>query len=115
MWIALIALIGTAGSSAFTYRTSRATTAVEQSKVDAAAFERAKAIYESALTTLEEQLERMRIRLDTVTSQLAQEQDTSSAMRVKVRALEAQVALFEQTVAELRRQLAMSGIPVKED
>lgn len=111
MWIAVIALAGTVVTGAFTYKTSRATTRVEESKVDAAAYDRAKQIYESALKLLEEQLEKVRAQLDTVTTQLAQEQDASAAMKLKIRALEEQVATFERTVSDLRLQLARSGIP----
>ncbi|MEU6710019.1 hypothetical protein ABZ897_00955 [Nonomuraea sp. NPDC046802] len=114
MWIALIALAGTVAGGAVTYRTSRATTAVEQNKVDAAAYDRAKAIYESALQLLEEQLERVRVQLTTVTTQLAQEQDTSNAMRMQIRGLTNQIADLERTVADLRLQLSRAGIPVEE-
>lgn len=111
MWIALIAMAGTIVTGVITYRTSRATTHVEETKVDAAAYDRAKTIYESALKLLEEQLEKVRAQLTTVTVQLAQEQDASAAMKLKIRALEDQVATFERTVADLRLQLSMSGIP----
>lgn len=94
----------------FSYRSSTRANAVEENKVDAAAYERAKTIYESALKTLEEQLERMRLRLDEVTSQLTKEQDSSIAMRMQIRELQAQVTTFERTVADLRLQLSKSGI-----
>lgn len=111
MWIALIALVGSIVGGILTWRQSKATTRVEQNKVDAAAYERAKAIYESALNTLEEQLDRLRIRLDTVTDQLTREQDSSIAMRTQIRELTLQVEVLERTVADLRLQLSRTGMP----
>jgi septal ring factor EnvC (AmiA/AmiB activator) len=117
MWVALSALLGALGSAAFSARSASKSTAVEGSKVDAAAYDRAKEIYESALETLEEQLVRVRTRLDEVTGQLTQELDTSAAMRTQIRALQGQVTELEHTVADLRLQLSKSAIdpvPTKE-
>ncbi|MER7126734.1 hypothetical protein [Micrococcus luteus] len=94
----------------FSYRASTRATAVEGSKVDAAAYERARAIYESALQTLEDQLVKLRERMTELNQQLAQEQDTSNAMRAQIRELRSQVDLLEDTVTDLRLQLSKSGI-----
>lgn len=114
MWIGLIALAGTIVTGAFSARNARATARVEQSKVDADAYNRAKAIYESALDTVEEQLERVRAQLDRVTHELAQEQDTSASLRAEVRVLRTTVATLERTIADSRVQMSKSGIPVPE-
>ncbi|GII84611.1 hypothetical protein Ssi03_26010 [Sphaerisporangium siamense] len=108
--VAVIAGVSAVIGAGFSYRASTRANAVEEDKVDAAAYERAKAIYESALKTLEEQLERMRRRLDEVTDQLTREQDSSMAMRLQIRELQAQVSTFERTVSDLRLQLSKSGI-----
>lgn len=114
IWVAAIACLGSLGAAAFSARSASRSTAVEASKVDAAAFERARSIYESALKTLEEQLERMRTRVDTLTQQLAQEQDASIAMRRQIREFQEQVEELERTVADLRVQMAKSGLPAPE-
>jgi TolA-binding protein len=114
MWVALAALLGALGSAAFSARSNSRAVAVEASKVDAAAYDRAKTIYESALETLEEQLERMRTRLEIVTQHLAQEQDASIAMRAQIHQFRIQVVTLERTVADLRVQLAKAGIPAAE-
>lgn len=110
VWVALVACAGALGSALFSARSANRSTAVESSKVDAAAYERAKAIYESALKLLEEQLHSVRTRLDQVTGQLTQEQDTSMLMRAQIRAFQMQVAELERTVADLRLQMSKSGI-----
>lgn len=114
MWIALIAMAGTIVTGVITYRTSRATTHVEQTKVDAAAYDRARLIYEGALTTLEEQLAGVRSQLNSVSAQLAQEQDTSAGLRRQIRDLRIQMAELEQTVSDLRIALSQAGISQKE-
>ncbi|WP_436759316.1 hypothetical protein [Streptosporangium sp. V21-05] len=114
IWIAVVACIGALGSAAFTAaasrRTARVTEAVETSKVDAAAFDRARAIYESALQTLEEQSLKLRERMGELNQQLAHEQDASAEMRQQIRDLRAQVDLLEETVADLRLQLSKADI-----
>lgn len=114
IWVAAIACLGSLGAAAFSARSASRSTAVEASKVDAAAFDRAKSIYESALQTLEEQLERMRTRLDTVTQQLTQEQDASIGMRQQIREFQTQVEALERTVSDLRVRLSLAGIPTHE-
>ncbi len=62
--IALIAGAVSLASAGFTYRSNRATSRVEETKVDAAAFDRARAIYEGALSRMDgeiaHQAERLR-------------------------------------------------------
>lgn len=114
MWIGLIALAGTIVTGAFSARNARATARVEQHKVDAEAFARAKGIYEAALDTVEEQLERVRTQLDRVSHELAQEQDTSASLRAEVRVLRTTVATLERIIADSRLQMAKSGIPAQQ-
>lgn len=83
---------------------------IERSKVDAEAFNRAKAIYEDALAQLERQLDRVQVQFERLNEQLAKEQDSSFAMRNQIRTLQAQIALLERTVSALRTQLIHAGI-----
>ncbi|MBO4272373.1 hypothetical protein [Microbispora triticiradicis] len=110
IWVAAIACVGSLGAAGFSARSANRSTKVEESKVDAEAYQRAKAVYESALDTMEEQLKQVRERLDVVTNQLTQEQDASIALRRQVRDLQTQLAAMEQTVADLRIQLSKAGI-----
>lgn len=71
---------------------------VKTVEVDAAAYERARAMYESGIRQLEEQIGRL-------STQVNEERDASNLLRNQVRAL-------EDLVAQLRRQLIQSGIDV---
>jgi chromosome segregation ATPase len=81
-----------------TTKAAAATNRVEAAKVDAAAYERARALYESGIQQLEEQLTRLR-------TQVNEERDVSNQLRNQVNAL-------EETVARLRRQMILAGIDV---
>lgn len=78
--------------------TANATVRVKTVEVDAAAYERARLLYESGITQLEEQIGRLR-------AQVNEERDSSNRLRDQVGAL-------EETVARLRRQLILAGIDV---
>jgi len=110
VWIAIVACVGAVVSAAFTASASRRSARVEASKVDAAAYDRAKLIYESALQTLEEQSVKLRERMAELNQQLAQELDTSAVMRQQIRDLRVQVDLLEETVADLRLQLSKADM-----
>lgn len=70
----------------------------ESAKVDAAAYERAKSLYESGITSLEERIKDLRQQLD-------EERNVSFKLREQVSALEIMVV-------RLRRELALAGIEV---
>lgn len=108
--VAIVAGVAAIVGAIFSYRASTRATSIESSKVDAAAFERAKSIYEGSLRELERQLERMREQFDRVNAQLATEQDTSSALRSQLRTLRSHVEELERTVNDLRLQLTLAGI-----
>lgn len=78
--------------------TAAATLRVKTVEVDAAAYERARAMYESGIKQLEEQIGRL-------SAQVNEERDASNRLRDQVRAL-------EDLVAQMRRQLIVSGIDV---
>jgi len=82
----------------------------DRSKVDAEAFERARAIYEAALEQLERQLSRVQEQFDRVNRQLGTEQATSHALRGEIKDLQRQVEALERTVEEHRRQLIAAGL-----
>jgi septal ring factor EnvC (AmiA/AmiB activator) len=82
----------------------------ERTKVDADAFGRAKTIYEDALTQLEKQLARMQTQANQVSTDLASEQSSSTAMRDQIRQLQAQIRALERTVVTLRAQLMAAGL-----
>ncbi|MEV8634285.1 hypothetical protein AB0395_21780 [Streptosporangium sp. NPDC051023] len=84
--------------------------AMERTKVDSEAFERARVIYEDALSQLEKQLDRLQSQFDRVNEQLSREQDASNTMRVEVWGLRTNVATLERLVATLRRQLIAHGL-----
>jgi len=115
MWIAVIALVGTVVTGAYSARNARAAARVEQNKVDAEAYARAKGIYEAALDQAEEQLVRIRTQLDRVSHELAQEQDMSASLRAEVRVLRTTVATLERMIADSRLQMAKAGIPVQQE
>jgi predicted nucleic acid-binding Zn-ribbon protein len=79
-------------------RAVHATARIELSKVDASAYERARAIYESAIGQLEEQVSRLR-----------QEVNRERAGR---EALLTQVFRMERTIRWMRRQLELLGVDV---
>lgn len=108
--VAIVAGLAAVLGAFFSFKASTRATSIESSKVDAAAYERAKSIYEGALRELERQLERMREQLDRVNTQLANEQDTSNAMRLQMRTLRSHVEELERTVTDLRLQLTLAGI-----
>jgi septal ring factor EnvC (AmiA/AmiB activator) len=91
------------GAAYLSYRQSTRASAenrqVEFQRVDAAAYERAKSLYESGISQLEEQLARLRV-------QVNQERVISNNLRQQVNDL-------ERTVARLRRQLIAAGIDVE--
>lgn len=90
-------------------RATRTTREVEQTKLDASAFDRAKAAYEGALGQLERQVERLRGEVDRLSAQLAVEQDVSASLRLQVRELREQVATMERTIETQRARLAAMG------
>ena len=108
--VAIVAGIAAVIGAWFSYRASTRATSIETSKVDAAAYERAKTIYEGSLRELERQLERMREQMDRVNQQLYTEQDTSNALRSQLRTLRGHVEELERTVNDLRLQLTLAGI-----
>lgn len=77
-------------------KVSAQTSRVEIQKVDAGAYERARAIYESGIKQLEEQLSHLRKQLD-------EEREVSGRLRTRVSEL-------EDTVAQMRRQMMLAGI-----
>ncbi|GAA4934484.1 septal ring factor EnvC (AmiA/AmiB activator) [Nonomuraea thailandensis] len=83
---------------------------LERSKVDAEAFLRAKTIYEDALDQLEKQLTRMQSQATQVSTDLAEEQTASTAMRDQIRRLQAQIRALDRTVVTLRTQLLTAGL-----
>jgi septal ring factor EnvC (AmiA/AmiB activator) len=102
-WLpAALAILGSAVAGWFTYRSAssaaHAAVQVKNVEVDAAAYNRARELYESGIKQLEEQLQRIR-------SDLAQERDVSNSLRNQINQL-------EDTVAMMRRQLLLAGIDV---
>ncbi|MFG2071827.1 hypothetical protein SAMN05421874_11942 [Nonomuraea maritima] len=83
---------------------------LERSKVDAEAFLRAKTIYEDALNQMEKQLHRIQDQAKQVSTDLAHEQSSSTAMREQIRRLQAQIRALERTVFALRAQLLAAGL-----
>src|ERR1044072_1692728 len=73
----------------------------ESKKVDAAAYERAKSLYESGIQSLEEQLQHMR-------DQLAEERNLHCKLRQQINSL-------ERILAKMRRQLLLAGIELDTD
>ncbi|TMR99444.1 hypothetical protein [Nonomuraea basaltis] len=83
---------------------------LERSKVDAEAFLRAKTIYEDALSLMETQMARVHNQSAQLSTDLANEQSTSTAMRDQIRRLQAQIRALERTVIALRSQLVAAGL-----
>lgn len=102
----LLAFLGMVATGYFTYRastraaktTATAAVQVKNVEVDAAAYERARQLYESGIAQLEEQIARLR-------TEVNEERGTSGRLRDRVEDLEA-------TVAWLRTQLMRAGIDV---
>jgi septal ring factor EnvC (AmiA/AmiB activator) len=111
--IALVALAGTGFTAIQSRRATMVTAAsaaeVERIRVEADAYQRARATYEALLDRLQKQLDSMNEQLGRVQDQLASEKMTSSELRAKVATLQTQVSALERTVAELRRRLASLG------
>lgn len=84
---------------------------LESRKVDADAYERAKGIYEHALTRLEAELRRLQQRYDEVSVQLDHEQDVSAKLRSQVDAMQVELNALRRTVAELRRNQQAGAHP----
>ncbi|MFI7708293.1 hypothetical protein [Nonomuraea sp. NPDC049480] len=90
---------------------------IERSKVDAEAFLRAKTIYEDALSQMETHMGRLQSHSAQLSTDLTNEQSTSTAMRDHIRRLQAQIRALERTVIALRTQLVAAGLapaPVSE-
>lgn len=83
---------------------------LEQTKVDADAFGRAKEIYEAALGQLERQLERVRSQFAELEDELARERETSTTLRTQIYTLQRQVRELERIVGVLRTQLITAGV-----
>ena len=83
---------------------------LERTKVDAEAYLRAKAFYEDALALLERQLGRVQSQSEKFAAQLVDEQNTSSALRSQMYALQAQLTALDTTVNLLRQRLAAAGL-----
>lgn len=103
-WVQIAGTIAVAIGPAFiayksATRVARENSKAESAKVDAAAYERAKQLYESGITTLEEQIKHLR-------SQLDEERDVSRELRDQVNNLEG-------IVVRLRRQMALAGIEIE--
>lgn len=75
-----------------------AVAAAKRSEVEAAAFERARSIYESGIARMEQEIQQLR-------AQMNEERDVSNQLRSRVNSL-------EDTVAWMRRQLIIAGIDV---
>lgn len=78
------------GVAAFAYysaiRANRITAQVEQQKVDAAAYDRAKQIYESSLSLLEKRCEQLERQLDQVQRENDQQRRQMADMRARMAA-----------------------------
>lgn len=97
---AILAAIAAVSCSYLAYRQATKVSAeasrVEVQKVDASAYDRARAIYESGIKQLEEQLSHLRKQLD-------EEREVSGRLRTRVSEL-------EDTVARMRRQMTLAGM-----
>jgi hypothetical protein len=91
-----VAIVPGATAAWFAYRSATKAHAVESSKVDGAAYDRAKLIYESALQTLEDQL--------------IEEREGAAALRTEVRAVRRQVQSLQSQVSLLIRQVRDAGL-----
>ncbi|MCG5214532.1 hypothetical protein [Streptosporangium sp. KLBMP 9127] len=90
-----------------TAETAERQTALEKSKVDSEAFERARDIYDSGIELLERQLARVQGQFDQLNEEAEEERDTLMA---RIRLMQHQIEDLETTVATLRRQLIEIGV-----
>lgn len=102
IFAAVVPALGAVAAAWFAYRQSvkvaRISHDVDLRKVEAEAYERAKALYESGITQMEEQLARMR-------EQLKEEQGISAALRKQINEL-------ESTVSRMRQQIIQAGLDI---
>jgi TolA-binding protein len=103
----ILAFLGALGAAYLAYRqatsVARTQAQAEVRKVDAAAYERAKALYESGIQQLEEQVQRLRAEVDSYRGRATIAEDASSR-------LNARVAELEITISRMRRQLILAGV-----
>jgi chromosome segregation ATPase len=108
----ILAFLGAVVAAYLAYRqataVARTQARAEARKVDAGAYERAKALYESGIQQLEEQVRRLRAEVDSYRGRAAIAEDASSR-------LSARVAELELTIARMRRQLILAGVEPDHD
>lgn len=100
VWTAIGAIIVGPLAAFFAYKQATRVASIgaqtEMLRIDVTAYDRARALYESGIAQLEDQLARLR-------TQLNEERDVSQRLR-------SQVNNLEDTVARMRRQLIAAGI-----
>jgi septal ring factor EnvC (AmiA/AmiB activator) len=84
-------------------RAARTNAKIEAEKVDAAAYERAKGLYEAGIEQLEEQLHRLREEIDAWRGRTTMAEDAAAR-------LQSRVSELELTIARMRRQLILAGV-----
>jgi TolA-binding protein len=84
-------------------RAARTNAKIEAERVDAAAYERAKGLYEAGIEQLEEQLSRLREEIESWRGRTTMAEHAAAH-------LQGRVAELELTIARMRRQLILAGV-----
>lgn len=82
-------------------------------EIEAGAYERARQTFESMISQLQLEVNRLQSRYDKVFEQLGIEQESSASLRAKVAQLQTEIDTLQRTIAQMRIQLAGAGIVAK--
>lgn len=118
--IALVAGLASVAGAFVAYRASSQANLVNKQKVDSEAFDRSQQMYERMLSTQDKELTRLQGQVDRLNSHLdrtneavAREKDISETLRALVIALQRQVGVMEETIANMRAQLDTENRPTR--
>ncbi len=111
----VVALIGS-GSSLFLFFQNRANNkrlaandlslmALEKTKLDGVALDRAKALYEGMIAQLESQVTKLRAVIDDLEKDLDEEREENTQLRAKIRDLEDKTDELEEEIYQLKLKL----------
>lgn len=110
IWIAIIALGGSALTAWFGYRSSTKANNTNDRKVDLDVHKDAIAALKEIIQEQDRHVDRIKVQMNEVHIQLAREQDVSQTLRQQIRMLQEQVDELNASRARLERAMAAQGL-----
>jgi len=92
------------GSFVGASRANSSQAAGTRAAIDAAAYERAKLIYESAIDTLQEQIQALRVQMSTLDEEVIKLQRTNQSLMIRVGELQATNSELTKQISELKEK-----------